>query len=311
MSFWLKIEPGRPRHPKWANLTDEEYRFADKLLCYGAEHETDVIPERVLYDLAGSVRRGKRLAAALVDAGKCMQPRPDGSQRAGILEPIQGGWRIHHAKQYWPPTTTDAARPSPTGNPGRSRALSDAGRRGAAKRWAKGKAMPTGHPEAIERPSANDGQGHETDSLDDGLAIPPPPTPSPSGTVTETGERDVVAEAYRFYARGEGERPRLRPELLPTKTTAKKFGSNPHFEGYARELGLSANQYADALADFQEKLGERERDPQWLTSKLCRFIEQAAHSAGSRRAAQAPDDKSARELADDWDREAAELWNAR
>lgn len=156
MSFWLRVDPGRPRHPKWANLSDEEYRFADELLCWGAEHETDVIPSRVLFKLAGSPRRGKRLAKALVEAGGAMPLTADGSTRHGILEPMEVGWRIHDAQQYWPPAAQIEAS-AVAAREELSRKRAEAGRRGGqrsveARREAHGSAMPK---QTAKQPEAN------------------------------------------------------------------------------------------------------------------------------------------------------------
>lgn len=96
MSFWLRIEPTRPRHFKWASLSDAAYRFADKVLCWGAENETAFVPAQAMYELAGTRGRALKLCTELEDCGAS-------KGKQGILEPVEGGWRIHDAEHYWPP----------------------------------------------------------------------------------------------------------------------------------------------------------------------------------------------------------------
>ena len=54
MSFFLRVDPRRARHPKWSVLSDAAYRFADELLLWGAEHETNFIPKATLARMAGT-----------------------------------------------------------------------------------------------------------------------------------------------------------------------------------------------------------------------------------------------------------------
>jgi hypothetical protein len=266
MSFWFRVDPKRPRHPKWSCLTAEEYRFADTVLCWGCEHETEFIPAGTFEYLAGSSRRARLFAIAL-----CEQAASAARKEHGILERIDGGFRIHDAEQYWPPGAQQPpVQPPPAAPPAApTNAKREAGRLGGL-RSAEARAAKYGssQPKQVEaNPEAPPKQVPEaaTTNLSSGSGK------TEDGNDQESG---VAAETYRFSAREHGARPQLRKELLPEAVSATEFGPPNEYREYARELGLTDVQFDDVVLDWQSKQGApKSKMPEVHGSLLCRFIE--------------------------------------
>jgi hypothetical protein len=297
------MEPTRPRHPKWASLSDPAYRFGDALVCWGAEYETDFVPEPVLEQLAGGKARAKRLARELEDCG-----RPHG--REGILEREAGGWRIHDAPQYWPPDkrppSDPPASPAKPERP-RSAALADAGRKGAAKRWGK---RQLGHGGDGQTDSQGHARGHAGDSQTDspghgqanGLGHP-----EAIGSRAETlassekngdgygksaGQpaKDLTGIRAREHGQaiakdGQSDGPskpraggRADPfaQSFEGKVSLSTWQPTASLHAYALAEGLSENQFLDCLTDMREKVRKKVADAAYYESQLRRFVDARA-----------------------------------
>lgn len=276
--WWLKVDNGRPDHPKWSVLTGDEYKFADRLLCWAARHETAFVPEGTVVSLAGGdARLAKRRMKAL-----CEGAASAAGKEHGIFERAPGGFVVHDAEKYWPPGAADRRDALEDLRAKRAAAGRVGGRRSATVRAsAYGSAQPkqtpkqnTGPPEA--NPEANPKQNPEaTSKQTEAKGRFSPHTPL-SGRNTENGKTAEVVASWQVFARAQGERPRLHPPLLPVKKMASECTPNDAFREYAIDLGLAPRDYDDVLADWRDKCGDKPRTQEWLASMLCRFIEQKA-----------------------------------
>lgn len=115
---WARFECDMGEHAKWMCLSAEAFRFAVLLSCWAQKQAqlgrpTTIMP--ALTERLGGTRH-KALVKELEEAGRPVYGR-------GLLDPIEGGWEVHDLPDYVP-TATKAM-------------LSEAGKKGAAKRWGK------------------------------------------------------------------------------------------------------------------------------------------------------------------------------
>lgn len=104
---WLRLDNGFPDHPKVIGLTDAAFRLEVEAICYAHRQRTDgVIPD--------TYRRGHARAVDELVTARLWVPAPE------------GGWLLH---DYLAWQTSRAALEDIR------KARSEAGRRGAAKRW--------------------------------------------------------------------------------------------------------------------------------------------------------------------------------
>lgn len=113
MSRWFRFDCNAVRHPKVMGLTDGEFRVWVELVSYAAEHGTDgTIPEAWFKSnrVTGDVR--------------------DRLSSVGLLDNIDGAWILHDYLDHQPPAAYWDKR-------------KEAGKKGAAKRWANADANGT------------------------------------------------------------------------------------------------------------------------------------------------------------------------
>lgn len=285
--WWVRVDNGRPDHPKWSCLSDAAYRFADRLLCWSARHETAFIPHGTALGMVGGNARKLRSVLAEVCEGAALAA----GKEHGLFERVEGGLLVHDGEKYWPPGARDrrdGSNPSPAPHQDLRAKRAAAGRLGGLRaatqarrergRFAPSRAdqSPSNGPEppsnlTEQTPSNITEQTKQVP----GLCSAPPQTP-PSGTDTETSKKEAVARTWQCFPRARGERPRLHPQLLPVQLLGRDCTPSDDFARYALECGLSASDYQDVLVDWREKCGDRPRTQEWLASMLCRFIEQKA-----------------------------------
>ena len=112
---WLPLDDGFPDHPKIIGLSDAAFRLHVAALCYAHRARTDgFIP-------TGWVGRQHRAATHLVAA------------RLWVPDPEEDGWLIHDYLG-WNPSRAEVED--------MKRRASEAGKRGAAKRWGHDRDTP-------------------------------------------------------------------------------------------------------------------------------------------------------------------------
>lgn len=174
---WARMDDGFDDHPKVLALLDEEHGLAAIglwTLVWTYAHRTTrkrgktpgLIPASLPRRYAGPA--GRELAALLV--------------KVGLWDVLGDGWQIHDFGDYLPTEETSAKR-------------AEAGRRGAARRW------------------ASDGNGMATAWQDDGTL------PSPDSTLPSSGGNSMANDGSRAPARRD---PTPVPTPVPTKTASSK-----------------------------------------------------------------------------------------
>ncbi len=267
---WLRIDDAFEDHPKVDTLSDAAHRLWMRAACWCRKptnaHTFGFVPRGKLRAIAknsASQAQLEKLAQELVDANG------DGMFEHGLWEPEEGGWRFHDWAQYQPEDDEERIKAK----------RSEAGRKGAAARWAKQPAANAAPSDTA--PSKPNGTAHGTASFANGKPMAknaPDPVPDPRSE-DPTSQPDPRPDNQR----APGQRPVVRAGLLDAKIQAKNWDIPEAFDAYARELGLNENQHADAVADFREKIS-RPGEPPWLASQLCRFLEQKAGKVSQRQA---------------------------
>lgn len=289
MSFWARFEAGYTRHGKWSVLSDVAFRFGHKVVDWCSDNETAFIPARSLFDLAGTPSRGRRLAKELEDCGKHFTP-----PKAGILDPVEGGWVVHNFPKYAPPGFRGSDPPlmePKKVRPEVSAVRAAAGRKGVEARLAKqanGEANDPSKPKQTGKQNQANGEAK--------AELPPHTPPSQNGNGNESEQPDS-SKTFQVYARTSGERPIIRPGLLDAKVHPRVWEVPDSFFAYGVELGLTANDARAAVMDFREKFSI-EGTPPWLGEKLCGFLEAAAATKQRRPAKTEIDDDGGAGLAD-------------
>ena len=106
-------------------------------------------------------------------------------------------------------------------------------------------------------------------------------TPTAATGETESASDD---ELFGTPVREHGERPRERRDLLYRKYQAHEWEPSAEHHAYAVELGLSEEDYRQALLECRDKHGLRPHDLPWWDDRFCRFVEQRALKSGPRKA---------------------------
>jgi hypothetical protein len=292
VSFWIRLEPKFTTHGKWAVLSDAAFRFGHKLIDYCCTNETAFIHDQVAYELAGTPHRARKLAAELERCGAHLDP-----PREGILERVDGGWRVHNFERYAPPAWR-VKQTSPELSAVRAAAGSKGGKQTASKRQF---AAPP--PEQNDQqPQQQNRANGEAKSAANAPSPPAPPLQTEDGNgISEDENSKTLQVVAREHAqvfssspdpdsgivilqsifRQKGERPLAAKPLLGVKLNARDVDVPDVFREYAAELGLGAKEFDDVLTDWRARCSPSTSDH--LANLLNRFVEQAVEKRRGRR----------------------------
>lgn len=124
---WLRIDDSFEDHPKVDSLSDAAHRLWVRAACWCRKptnaHTFGFVPRGRLRTIAknsASPAQLEKLAQELVDA------TGDGMFEHGLWEVVEGGWRFHDWADYQPEDDEERIKAK----------RSEAGRKGAAARWA-------------------------------------------------------------------------------------------------------------------------------------------------------------------------------
>ncbi len=186
---WLRIDDGLTQHAKWAPLSGEAFKFAFRLMCWAAGKGTaGFVPADMVRQLSGhTARKTTRLLEELRDAGKPLH-------QVGIIEPADGGWLIHDADQYGPPTYDPDPRFTTAPDANLSRKRAEAGRRGG-RRSAEAKRSKPAKQSGANPPSKAEQTRQANDTPLPRTPSPPEPVPVPVPGVLNTHSQDLIGSA--------------------------------------------------------------------------------------------------------------------
>ena len=149
---WTKFDDGARRHPKLAKVGNEAAAFWGWAIQYANEVESDGFLEDAVLHLVPPTPIAPKRAKVLADACCSAAVRPGG---AGLLERVDGGYKIHDFHHFQPSARTPEERAE------LSAKRASAGSKGASSRWqAHGKL-------AIDLPSPRAGAHRDREEISD------------------------------------------------------------------------------------------------------------------------------------------------